>query len=151
MAKAEVTTTVRPPRPELSRKLIVAAALDIARSYGLKAATMRAIARRAGGFEAMSLYTHVKSADHVRNLMLEAIEPDGAALVAEIDQAGPDQARALRAVRDLMIEDWAAGRLHFDGGEPSAAIVMLRRIVNRHTTKTEEVSSSDGQATEGKA
>lgn len=123
----------------------MAAALDLTRTHGLKAATMRGIARQAGGYEAMSLYTHVASADDIRNLMLETIIPGhGETMTGKIAEATtPGQAYALRAGRDWLIELWAASGLDLDTAAERLSFLapMLWDAVARHTTTEEETAS----------
>lgn len=103
-------------RPELTQETIVATALKLAAEGGDAAATFRKIGQAAGGYEGMALYTHVKSAEHLRALMLEQITaPATAAAVNTLaalpdpEPGNPDPGRVARALRRLLIENWAAG------------------------------------------
>lgn len=64
--------TRRPPRKRLSREEIVQAALEIAEAEGVKAVSMRKVARRLNA-GTMSLYHYVRTKDDLLALMDDAI------------------------------------------------------------------------------
>src|SRR5437870_5886259 len=60
------------PRPHLSRKRILRAALQVMDQEGLEAVTMRRLGRELG-VEAMSLYNHVKDKEAILEGILEVV------------------------------------------------------------------------------
>lgn len=95
-------------RPPLSTATIVATGIALADQEGVGALSMRNLARTLG-YEAMSLYNHVRKKDDLLALMLDAV-------AAEIPAPPPD-APPLEAVRALAIgthdtlvrHPWSAG------------------------------------------
>lgn len=62
-----------PPRPQLNRDAIVAAATAIADSDGVQAVTMRRVAGEVGSSTPMSLYRYVGGKDGITDLMLDQV------------------------------------------------------------------------------
>src|SRR3954451_5328977 len=102
------------PRTPLSRERILRSALELVDEDGLDGLTMRKLGQQLG-FEAMSLYNHVKNKDDVIDGMLDLVLAEG-----EPPAPGADWAKA---IRDSAISLHAALRRH-----PWAVTVLLERI-----------------------
>ena len=104
----------RPPRPQLSRDLVVTAALKVVESDGGDALTMRRVADEIG-VSASSLYGYVANKEELVQLVLEQI-------MAEIPfpQPGPDWQEMLRS--------WARETLGVFRRHPGVAGLSLGRV-----------------------
>src|SRR5262245_13186078 len=94
------------PRPPLSRERILRAALELADEDGIESVTMRKLGQ-ALGFEAMSLYHHVKNKDDlldgILDLVLEETEPPS----TELDWVSSVRGSAISVNRALRRHPWA--------------------------------------------
>lgn len=81
-------------RAPLSRDAILAAAIDLADLDGVRALSMRNLARRLG-FEVMALYNHIANKNELLALMADE--------VAKEIEAPPDDADPLEAIRAIAI------------------------------------------------
>jgi AcrR family transcriptional regulator len=99
-----------PRRSPLSRDRILEAALDLADAHGVEAITMRRLGDELG-FEAMSLYRHVKNKDEVLDGILDLVlaETEPPALDAPWDVA--IRRSALSVHEALERHPWATGLL----------------------------------------
>lgn len=88
-----VPRTDADPRPALSRRRVLHAAVELADSDGLEALTMRRLAQQLG-VEAMSLYHHVANKEALLDGAVEIVVDE--ILTAVVD-AGPDPAQDWRA------------------------------------------------------
>jgi AcrR family transcriptional regulator len=102
-------------RPLLTRTVIVAAAVEVARSEGVEAVTMRRVATDLGTAP-MSLYRHVADKDALLQEMLDVVASTlrdrtwtGEPLDVVVDAA--DDVRALLAADPWVVDVLAAGRL----------------------------------------
>jgi TetR/AcrR family tetracycline transcriptional repressor len=104
----------RPPRPQLSRDVVVTAALKVVESDGGDALTMRRVADEIG-VSASSLYGYVANKEELVQLVLEQI-------MAEIPfpQPGPDWQDMLRS--------WARETLGVFRRHPGVAGLSLGRV-----------------------
>jgi AcrR family transcriptional regulator len=108
-------------RAPLGRTVIVAAAVTVADAEGVRALSMRRLARSLG-YEVMSLYNHVANKDELLSSMVEAV-------VAEVDPADPD-GPPLEAVRTMAVA--TRGAL---GRHPWAAELWLRYLPGPERTR----------------
>ncbi len=96
-----------PPRPRLSRQLVLRMALEVADRDGIDALTMRRLAQELG-VEAMSLYYHFANKDELLGSMIDLV-------FAEIDLPPLDdwksalRARAISIRQALARHPWAIG------------------------------------------
>ena len=99
-----------PSRTPLSRDRILRAALVLADEHGVEAVTMRRLGDELG-YEAMSLYRHVRNKDDlldgILDLVLAEIEP----LTPDGDWAGAVRRSAVSIVETLQRHPWATNLL----------------------------------------
>lgn len=103
MATETQTTQERAP---LSRERVIAAAVELADTHGIKAVSMRRVGHQLG-VEAMSLYNHVANKEDLLDGMVEQIVND-----IDLSPTGPGWKSALRsrilAARSTMLQHkWA--------------------------------------------
>ena len=84
-----------PDRPPLTRERVLAAAIELADEGGVEALSMRKLAAHLG-FEAMSLYNHVRNKDDLLDAILDEV-------YGELTPPAPD-AVWKQGIRDLAIE-----------------------------------------------
>jgi AcrR family transcriptional regulator len=120
-------------RLPLSRERILAAALELVDDGGLEALSMRKLGQRLG-YEAMSLYNHVRNKDDVIDGILDLV-------LAETEPPAPggDWRSAVRrsaiSVHDALgRHTWAAGLLMAAGHVRDARIDYMNRLLERLRT-----------------
>jgi AcrR family transcriptional regulator len=116
----------RPPRP-LSRSLIVAEALRLVRTEGLKAVTMRRLAEEIGTAP-MSLYRHVEDRQALLVAMLDEVAK-GVAAPPPAAQPRAELTAIFTAIHDALREDPWAVRLIVNQRLAGPSIIpLLERV-----------------------
>lgn len=117
-------------RTPLSRDRILRAALAFADEHGLEALSMRKLGQELG-FEAMSLYNHVKNKDDLLDGMLELV-------LAETEPPPPDgpwdeavRASAVSVHAALRRHPWAASRLMSFAGALQPRLRYMDSLLGR--------------------
>ncbi|HKW71723.1 MAG TPA: TetR/AcrR family transcriptional regulator C-terminal domain-containing protein [Candidatus Dormibacteraeota bacterium] len=103
---ARKTRLPRPPRPPLTKELVLSAALRLADEGGLEAVTMRRLGQ-ALGCEAMSLYNHVANKEEVLDGLVDLVYGEIELRCEGRDWKAAMRRRALSARDALIRHRWA--------------------------------------------
>ena len=122
-------------REPLNRERVLAAAVDLADSEGLRAVTMRRLAATLG-VEAMSLYHHLPGKDGLLDGLVENVVAEVGTAVAKIEGAGsPEQWQTILrsrflAAREVMLRHpWAPALIGSRGSIPSGVYDYYETIL----------------------
>jgi AcrR family transcriptional regulator len=118
-------------KESLSRERILAAAIAIADSSGIRAVTMRRVAEELD-YEAMSLYYYVPSKPALLAGMVETIVGEVAATAHEIqhdDWRDTIRERCLAARRVMQAHPWAPGLISQQTQSPATAFPLFEDFV----------------------
>jgi AcrR family transcriptional regulator len=118
------------PRIPLSRDRILGAALEFADEHGIEALSMRKLGQLLG-FEAMSLYNHVKNKEDLLDGMLELVlaETEPPAADGPWDEAIRESAVSVHDA--LRRHPWAANRLMTFAGALHPRMVYMNGLLGR--------------------
>lgn len=103
-----MTESPTPSREPLTRARVIAGAVDFADANGLKALSMRALAKHLG-FEVMSLYNHVENKTDLLQAMVDSVAAEAERPpVGEAVWSDAIRANAIAVMSALQRHPWAA-------------------------------------------